>query len=63
MKLPKRVRRGELWGGDGGGNTGKPDVCTGMSMDADLFEVFAVSRNDDGGSLGDEGALEGAEEG
>jgi hypothetical protein len=32
-------------------------------MDADLFEVLAVSRNDDGDSIGDLGALDGAEEG
>ena len=32
-------------------------------MDADLFEVFVVSRNDDGASLGDVGALDGAEDG
>lgn len=32
-------------------------------MDADRFEIFAVSRNDDGDGLGDEGALDGAEEG
>ena len=32
-------------------------------MDADLFEAFTVSRNDDGDSLGDVGALDGAEEG
>lgn len=32
-------------------------------MDADLCEVFAVSRNDDGNSdnFGDVGALDGAE--
>lgn len=62
MKLPKRVRR-ELRCGDGGANTGEPGVCVGTSMDADLFEVFAVSRNDDGDNLGDVGALDGAEEG
>jgi len=31
-------------------------------MDADLFEAFDVSRNDDGDNLGDVGALDGAEE-
>ena len=63
MKLPKRDRRGELWCGDGGANTGEPDVCGGMSTDTDLFEAFAVLRKQDGGSLGDVGALDGAEEG
>ena len=62
MKLLKRVRRGELWCGDGGANTGEPDVCMGMSMDADRFEAF-VSRNDDGDCLGVVGTLDGAEEG
>ena len=32
-------------------------------MDADLFEAFAGSRNDDGDNLGDVGALDGAEGG
>ena len=32
-------------------------------MDADLFEVFIVSRNDNGDDLGDVGALDGANEG
>lgn len=64
MKLAKRDRRGELWCGDGGANTGEPDVCVGMSMDVDRFEVFVVAlRNEDSDSLGDEGALDGAEEG
>lgn len=41
---------------------GEPDVCVGMSTDAERFEVSAGVRNDEGGSLGDVGALEGAEE-
>ena len=61
MKLPKRVRRGELWCGDRGTNTGEPDICVGTSMDAGRFEVFAL-RNDDGDSLGVVGTLDGAEE-
>ena len=62
VKLPKKIRRGELCG-DGGTNTGGLDVCVGTSMDADLCEVFAVSRDDDGNSdnFGDVGALDGAE--
>lgn len=32
-------------------------------MDADLFDAFAVSRNNDGDSIGDVGVLDGAEEG
>lgn len=31
-------------------------------MDADRFEVVAGLRNDEGGSLGDVGALDGAEQ-
>ena len=47
--------------GDGEANTGEPGVCAGMSKDADLSEVFVVSRNDDGGSFGDVGVLTGTE--
>jgi len=32
-------------------------------MDAGLFEIFAALRKEDGGSLGDVGALDGTEEG
>lgn len=62
MKPPKRVRRGELWCGGRGINTGEPDACVGTSMDAGRFEASAL-RNDDGDSLGVVGALDGAEEG
>lgn len=62
VKPPKKVRRG-LWCGDGGANTGEPDVWVGMSIDADRFGVSAVLRNEDSDILGDAGALVGAEEG
>lgn len=63
MKPLKRARRGEPWCREGGANTGESDIWVGMSTDAARFEVFAGLRNDEGGSsLGDVGALEGAEE-
>lgn len=62
MKLLKRIRRGEPWCREGGRNTGESDIFAEMSTDADRLEVFAGSRNDEGDSLGDEGALEGAKE-
>jgi len=62
VKPAKRVCRG-LWRGDGGANTGEPDVWVGTSIDADRFEVSAVPRNEDGESPGDVGALGGAERG
>jgi hypothetical protein len=62
VKLLRRVRRGELWCGDRGANTGESDVCAGMSTDSDLLELVAASRNDDNDSLGDVDALDEAEE-
>ena len=62
MKLLRRDRRGELWCGDRGANTRESDVCVGMSIDSDLLELVAVSRNDVNDSLGDVDALDEAEE-
>lgn len=62
MKLPKRVRRGELCCGNNGVKIGEPDICVGMSTDADRLEISVVLRNDDGDSLSGMGILDGAEE-
>jgi len=58
VKLPKRIRRGELCG-DGGANTGCPGVWVGTPTEADLFSVLGVSRDGGGGIMGDVGALDG----
>ena len=62
MKPLKSVRRGEPCCREEGTDTGGSDICVGMSTDADRFEVVVGLRNDEGGSLGDVGALDGAEE-
>lgn len=59
MKLPKRVRRGELCCGGSGVKVGEPGICVGTSTDADRLEAFAVLRNDDGDRLSGLGILDG----